>query len=413
MDNSFFLIILDGLSVLFGFFLLRKNLSFFHPFFIYLFFHLFSFTKRLWEILLFNAPLLYSDGINVRTIELEEIFRAILLADFALIVFASACKITHFTKINKNKRMVLSKNKVNFIAFTFFIIGLPAFILTRNTNISYNQFDQILTVMSLWPVLSICLLIYYYGFKWYLLILISPFLVFISLQGYHRFMLILPMLFLLSVYLYKKDLKWPNKKIILILITMLIIFPQLKYIGIAYNSRNFDEIFVRVQQAVLFQDDLEGSSNNFLDQYAGALTLIDESNKFYYGMTYTSLITIFVPRILWNEKPGLGDHTLALATTDRPYDVEGRVITYLGEAYINFWYMGFFIIPFILGVLLTRSYIKNIDSGYNSLQFYVFISFNVILIQVYRDGVSSLILFGILQNLVMVSVYFSHKLKWK
>ena len=414
MDNLYFFIItIDIICVSFSVFLLRGKLSFFHPFFMYLFFHLFAFTKRLWEILIFNSPLLYSDGVGTRVVSLDEIIRAIIWADVALIIFSFACRMTYFLKIKKNNVIFLNKNKVNLVAFTFFVLGLPAFIITRNIDNSSNQFDQFLIVMSLWPVLSICLLIYYYGFRWYFLLLILPFIVLLSIQGYHRFMIILPLLFLLSVYLYNKKLKWPNIKIIFILVAMLLVFPQLKYIGMAYNNKNFDEVFFRLQQIVLFENKLEGSSNNFLDQYAGALTLIDESNRFYYGSTYMSVVTIFVPRVLWDNKPGLGDHTIALATNDRPYDTEGRVITYLGEAYINFWYMGFFIIPFILGVLLTRSYIANISSGIGSLQFYVFISFNVILIQVFRDGIASLVLFGILQNIVMVCIYLLHKFKWK
>lgn len=413
MNYSFFILTIDILIILASIFIVRKYITFFHPFSAYLFFHLYAFTKRLWEIEFLNSYLLYSDNINTKSITMEEIYRAMTWADISLISFTLGTLLAHRLKLRVNNKIILKKYKVTLVASIFLILGTPAFILTRNTSGSFGNFEQILNVMSLWPVLSVCLLVYMYGFRWYLLMLLIPFILSLAIQGSDRFMLILPLTFLLSCYLYNKNLKWPNIRVAFLLLILMIIFPQLKYIGMAYQTKNFEEVFLRLEQAFLVKNQIEGSASNFLDQYAGALTLIDESNKFYYGYTYTSLFTLFIPRALWNDKPGVADHTMSIATSDRPYDVEGRIITYLGEAYINFWYIGFLVVPFILSLFLTASYRKNISKGIKSLQVYVFLSFNVILIQVYRDGISSLVLFGIVQNLVMVSIYITHKFKWK
>lgn len=331
-------------------------------------------------------------------------------ADIALILFSIGCYFAHKTKIIKKENIKLNKNKVILLSSLFLIIGTPLYLLTRDSGNTIENFNNFALIMSMWPVLALSLLIYYFGFKWYLLIPIILFLSGFALQGYHRFMVILPALFLIMAYLSKNNLKWPNIKIFGILILMLMIFPQLKYIGQAFQQNDIESLKENIVKSFVLEK--EKSADGFLDQFGGALSLIDESNKIYYGTTYLSAFTIFVPRVLWSDKPGLADHVVALGTVDRPYDKEGRIITYLGESYINFRYLGLFLIPFILGFLLTSYYRKYFILNCIGLQSYVYMVFIITFIQQFRDGLMSISVFFILQNLLMVLIYLTHKFVW-
>jgi hypothetical protein len=409
--NSNNLLILDSISIIFSVFLLYKYISFFHPLFFYLFFHIYSFSLRFIDIVLFDYPLMYSGVLQAKTIQIEEVYRAMFWADIALILFSIGCYFAHKTKIIKKENIKLNKNKVILLSSLFLIVGTPIYLLTRDSGNTIDNFNNFALIMSMWPVLALSLLIYYFGFKWYLLIPIILFLLGFALQGYHRFMVILPALFLIMIYLSKNNLKWPNIKIIGILVLMLMIFPQLKYIGQAFQQNDIESLKENIIKS--FTLEKSKGADGFLDQFAGALSLIDDSNKIYYGMTYTSAITIFVPRVLWGNKPGLADHIVALGTVDRPYDKEGRIITYLGEAYINFRFLGFFIIPILVGFFLTYCYKKFFLIGVVGLQTYIYMVAIITFIQAFRDGFVALAVFLILQKFLLICIYFSHKFIWR
>lgn len=408
--NSNNLLILDSVSIIFSVFLLYRYISFFHPLFFYLFFHIYSFSLRFIDIVIFDYPLMYSGVLQAKTIQIEEIYRAMFWADIALILFSIGCYLAHKTKIAKKENIKLNKNKVILLSSLFVIVGTPLYLLTRDSGNTIENFNNFALIMSMWPVLALSLLIYYFGFKWYLLIPIILFLSGFALQGYHRFMVILPALFLIMTYLSKNNLKWPNIKIIGILLLMLMMFPQLKYIGQAFQQNDIESLKENIIKSFILEK--EKSPEGFLDQFAGALSLIDESNKIYYGATYSSAFTIFVPRVLWSNKPGLADHVVALGTVDRPYDKEGRIITYLGEAYINFKYLGFFIIPILTGFSLTCFYRKYFSINTTGLQSYIYMVTIITFIQAFRDGFVALAVFLILQNLLMVGIYIFHKFRW-
>lgn len=408
--NSNNLLILDSVSIVFSVFLLYRYISFFHPLFFYLFFHIYSFSLRFIDIVIFDYPLMYSGVLQAKTIQIEEIYRAMFWADIALILFSIGCYLAHKTKIAKKENIKLNKNKVILLSSLFVIVGTPLYLLTRDSGNTIENFNNFALIMSMWPVLALSLLIYYFGFKWYLLIPIILFLSGFALQGYHRFMVILPALFLIMTYLSKNNLKWPNIKIIGILLLMLMIFPQLKHIGQAFQQNDVERLKENIVKSFVLEK--EKSAEGFLDQFGGALSLIDESDRTYYGATYSSALTIFIPRVFWSNKPGLADHVVALGTVDRPYDKEGRIITYLGEAYINFRYLGLFVIPFILGCFLTFCYRRYFILNCIGLQSYVYMVFIITFIQQFRDGLMSISIFFILQNLLMVFLYLSHKFKW-
>jgi oligosaccharide repeat unit polymerase len=126
--------------------------------------------------------------------------------------------------------------------------------------------------------------------------------------------------------------------------------------------------------------------------------MLDNKGQHYLGSSYLAMFTLPIPRLFWPGKPGLGDHIIEVSTVNRPYDREGRIITYIGESYFNFGYFGIFIVPSLLGFILSRWFNKIIKYNHNSLAICLWLFVYSSLIQVFRDGLSSLITFTIMIN---------------
>src|SRR6185369_3333261 len=93
----------------------------------------------------------------------------------------------------------------------------------------------------------------------------------------------------------------------------------------------------------------EAPDQTFLDLFACALTLIDENDKFYYGKTYLNIVTLPIPRQWWPEKPSVADYINDNSRPRRPMFEMGMIVTYLGESYVNFGFLGIIMIPLLVG----------------------------------------------------------------
>ncbi len=131
----------------------------------------------------------------------------------------------------------------------------------------------------------------------------------------------------------------------------------------------------------------------FLDEFACALTLSDDAGHFYYGATYLPLITLPIPRQWWPEKPGLADYMNEISKPWRPMGEMGMIVTFLGESYINFGYLGIFLISFLLAYGLGRIYFVAYRNPYLSVVRMAYLLIACNLLQVYRDGLASIVVF--------------------
>src|SRR5947207_4636854 len=108
----------------------------------------------------------------------------------------------------------------------------------------------------------------------------------------------------------------------------------------------------------------QNDDQQFLNQFAFALTLIDNAGHFYYGATYLPLLTMPIPKQWWPEKPGLADYLGDISTPWRPMKEMGMVVTFWGEAYANFGYFGVVLIPWLLAYGLGRFYFFAYEGDY-------------------------------------------------
>lgn len=261
---------------------------------------------------------------------------------------------------------------------------------------------NIVAMAAFWPCNILLLSMFVFGFRWFLVIPMGIYLGIVALQGYHRFMLILPLIYMTGLYLRMHGKKWPNAAVIGLAVLVALIFPELKYIGRAYQAGDTNAVVQLLGSSFDFSS--QDRSGTFFDQMSGSLSMVDEAEKIYYGKTYTYALTLPFPRFLWPEKPGLAQHVVEVSTDKRKYYREGRVITLTGESYFNFRQLGVALIPFLLAWLLTGWYLKVIRGNYMALENYVYLVFMATFIQVFRDGLTSFAMFGIFMNAPMATL---------
>jgi hypothetical protein len=147
---------------------------------------------------------------------------------------------------------------------------------------------------------------------------------------------------------------------------------------------------------------------DFLDQFAAGLSLTDSNERKFWGSSYLAIVTLPIPRAWWPNKPGLADHLQEISTSGRRFDIEGRILTYLGEAYLNFGYAGMVLMPALLGYLLTVFCLKATTGPMLRLGRYLYLVFFMALIQTFRDGLLSLFVFTIVHNMPMLFTWILH-----
>ena len=416
MDPLLPYLLLDVLVVTTVVIFMFRRLTFWHPLTAYLLFHLYSFSYRAFKIYT-GAPLMYTGQANAEPITIDEINRAMLWADVALIIFVCASLWAHLRFEAKAERPVVRRVMNPNIARTIGILCLPlgAYVLIaiKTGGIQFAEDSGAVNytqVVSMWPIGALGLLVFAFGLRWYLTILIAFFLGLVALQGYHRFMLILPLLFFAAYYLQITRRRWPTWPILVGALLVALVFPRLKYIGQALQFGDTQEAIAQFTESFTFssKDKDVATSEEFLDQYAGTLSLADTNDRKFWGSTYVAIITLPIPRVWWSGKPGLADHIQEISTSGRNYAVEGRITTYLGESYLNFGYAGFFFIPALAGYLLTAYCLQAAAGPMQRLSRYVYLVVFMALVQTFRDGVLSIFVFTIVHNMPMLFALIFH-----
>jgi len=417
LDSLLPYFLLDVFVVLAVVVLMFRRMSFWHPLTIYLLFHLYSFTYRLFQIL-GGAPLMYTGQANAEAITPEEISRAMLWADAALILFVAAAWWAHQIFEAKSdrpvERRVLNLNIAKVIGVLCLPLGAYFFYVVKSSGVELSIDSAAagyIQVIAMWPIGVLGLLIFAFGFRWHLLALTAFFLGMVAIQGYHRFMLILPLLYFAALYLQTERRRWPNVLIIVGALFIGLIFPRLKYIGQALQYGDTQEALAQFTQSFVSEKKSYGetlATEDFLDQFAGGLSLIDGNDRKFWGSTYLAIVTLPVPRAWWPDKPGLADHLQEISTSGRRYDIEGRILTYLGEAYANFGYAGLLLIPPLLGYLLTMACLRATAGPMLRLGRYLYLVFFMAFVQTFRDGLLSIFVFTVVHNMPMLFTWILH-----
>jgi hypothetical protein len=382
----------------------RGNLSHSHPATIYFVFHLFTFTTRLYSVMN-GSPTLFATWVgNYDPIRDDEIVRASLLADMALLVMTCAWLLAARAHHRTQSRTIWSVQISPRVLWPVVAIAMPIGLYGLLTNAQVggavvvgaetDAASAYETFIQVWPGLMLLALIYRFGARWYYFLPLAAYLAIEATQGYHRFRLIIPIILLAQFWLERRGKRWPTPRIALALVACGIIFFPLKHIGTMVQSGESATAIISSSGEVLSQTvSGENSEHQLLDEFACVLSLVDDNGKYYYGQQYVALLALPVPRIWWPEKPAITDCIREFERPIRPMLEAGMVLTFLGEAYVNFGYVGIVVIPFLLAFSLARAHQRVLNLPYGSVGHFTYLLFACNLIQVYRDGLTSIVFF--------------------
>lgn len=421
-------ILLDFVVVASSIILLLRyaRLSHSHPGTIYIFFHLYTFSFRLLGILFGASTLFSSLAWLFEPVRTEEIVRAAVYGDIALAAMTVAwirASVVDKRRVSKMPHLAnegppnLSSRHIWTIVIVVFPLGLfglyafsflPGFESDR-VELGEWQTSSWLFITQVWTGLALLALIYWYGFRWWLASLMSIYLLIMAYQGLHRFRVIIPAILLIQIYLDRRKMKWPPVYVMGLLAALALLFFPLKEIGrMAQQGEALTQIVDNSKETITSALVAEAPDQTFLDLFACALTLTDENDKFYYGGTYLNLLTLPVPRQWWPDKPTLGDYLKDISRPWRPMAEMGMIVTFLGESYVNFGFLGIIIIPYLVAYGLARAHFRAYRSNYFSVARFIYLLVACNLIQVYRDGLVSIVVFTCVNMMPLALIVLLH-----
>jgi hypothetical protein len=399
-----------------------------HPAIIYIFFHLVAISSRLLAIIAGAETLFTNWGGFFEPVTESELARAAILADAVLIIVTIASIWAAFVDTRETRSgsndstnaVTLSLRHIWTVVVIAFPIGVLGVALIGSVpgfekpEIDFGEWQESswLLITTTWAGLALLALIYWYGFKWWLVAPMATYLLIMALQGFHRFRAIIPLILLLQIYLDRQGKKWPPTYIVAVIISAMLLFYPMKTIGrMAQQGATVREI--SESSTAILRDVAAGQSGDqtVLDQLASSLTLIDRSGKLYYGTTYLALLTSPIPRQWWPDKPGIAEYIRDFSTPSRPMAQVGMITTVIGELYLNFGYMGLVIMAFLTAYWLARIYFWAYRSGYYTVLRFCYLLVACNLIQVYRDGLISLFTFTIVNMMPLSVIGLLHVVK--
>jgi hypothetical protein len=400
-----------------------------HPGVIFLVYHLVVVTSRL-AGLAAGAPTLFSEVPYTKAVTLEEMARAAVLSDVALVVMTCTWLwvARHYGPRRRPRGVARGRPRVppmtlrpwivRGVALSSFAIGIGGMVLfAKLPGLDAERGDlgpwsstAWLSNTQTWPCLSLLALFYINGPRLWITV---PFLACIGIgmyQGYHRFRVVIPLLLALHIYLDRRQWRWPSISLAAGMLAVFVLFFPLKHIGrLAQEGANPGETWSQAKEILTTATMGQAGDQMILDQLASGLTLIDRSGGSYFGKTYLALVTLPIPRPLWPSKPGLADHLADISIPERPMSTWGMVLTFLGDAYVNFGNTGLLFIPALFAYRLGRFHFAAYQRPYFSVMRFAYLLTAANLLQVYRDGLSSLVVFTTVAMMPLCIIVLLHR----
>ncbi len=179
----------------------------------------------------------------------------------------------------------------------------------------------------------------------------------------------------------------------------------LKPVRAAINEdQSVDEIIASAQNYLY--DTVGGKSSGdmqFFDMEATYMAAADEEGKRFHGSTVLPLLYLPIPRFLWPDKPRMNEYAFELASALRPVTQVGMITLLSGESYLNFGWAGCAIIPFLYLFGMLSGYRRVKCHGITSAPRLLYLVFLVSMVQVFRDGLVSLVMYPFVTYLPLVA----------
>jgi hypothetical protein len=195
----------------------------------------------------------------------------------------------------------------------------------------------------------------------------------------------------------RNESSMPLKGAIGIALLGLVWFVYKPVAGALVSGDSVQEIWLTAQSYFQNSTGINSSIDmQFLDMQATYMAAADEEGRRFYGATMLPLLYLPIPRFIWPDKPRLNDYSPELSSSSRMMTQVGMTPNLAGESYLNFGLAGCAAIPFIYLLGMQIAYRSVRTAGINSAARWVYMIYLVSMIQIYRDGLNSLILFPLM-----------------
>jgi hypothetical protein len=403
------------------------DLRFSHPATPYIVFHLHTVTARL-AGLLNGAPNLYSKNLMYfEAVMPFEIVRAAQYCDLAfcavtVVWIAFALRVRSAPPPPPRQRLMLDPRLLRPILLLAFIGGIVGLRVAAtvpgmgqfegfNPESAWSQ-SSYLAILPSWFGLAVLGHAYYYGFNKISGLLVAGYLGMMAVQGGARFRVIIGLLLAIQIALERANRRWPSRIMVLWLGIAAVLFFPMKQIGVQFQrGDDLSQIATAVTDSATNMSEGTAGDQMFLDQFASALTLIDLRGEKYLGSIYIPLLTLPIPRALWPDKPVLAAFLTDISTRARPMATSGMITTYLGESYANFGIFGIFLVPPLVAIALATFQRRAASAPYHSVLRFAYVLLSVNLLQVYRDGLQSVVLFMFVHMMPLMAIVLAHVLR--
>jgi hypothetical protein len=279
------------------------------------------------------------------------IFVLLYFSGYFLFNFFKSKKVLfEFTFLRKFKL-----NDLLFLSFVFFLIKFCS-ILFPILN-SFSSVNQLFIPIGYFSFASF----YYYLIKEKpkltikLLIILCMFIIFLgSIISSNSLMYSLNCLIIIMIiyYMFKKKIPW----LFLSFFLVIIIFSPLKNI-LRYNNLDHDKVNIAVEEINNIHNSNSGSARilNSYFIYHFVLLKVPEKYPYFEQSTYSNLITSFIPRALWKNKPKseVGREFSVKYGFNPQGNLTSINLPWVAELYLNFSFFGLFFGMFLIGIFIA------------------------------------------------------------
>ena len=404
----------------------RGRLSALHPATAYLFFHAYTVTFRLFA-LTFGASLMRQLR---EPVKLEEVLRATRAFDLALI----AVTVLWLYLAAEERRLAgrsmyvvsgfggqtLSPKLVQLTAIVSVIVGLIALRYLQFSDVDtltasrdalgeWNRSTWVSMTKS-WALQGTLMLHYLVGFPPVRTAITVGLFVMTALSS-ARYTLVVWGIFTCFIVLSRRHRRWPSVPQVLALAAIGVVWFPLKIIRASFWAGEDAEGILKnamTYTTTVLSPGGSGGDTVFLDQAAVVMTLVDQHGSYFYGRTFAPLLVMAIPKPWWPDKPAVNQYVRDISTPTRPIGTVGMIATIVGEGYANFGWVGVVIYPLLAAYAYGKFYFCAMRLPHNSVLRFGYLVAASMLIQVFRDGLTSVVLFTFVGAMPMTFVLYLH-----
>jgi hypothetical protein len=397
---------------------LRCASSFLHPALMILGCHTYIVTVRLFQLLCGATPMWYT---LLWPIGLEEVTRAAVASDLALLAMSSAWIVVRF----RGRRRLVRKRPLRTLLFvprvraaavltvllsaaTVLMLGPHRLQMAPTPDKTSGYINSAVG----WAPWGCCLLHYLYGFPFPLVCFTLVTLLAWMLLSHYRGVVIIPLVFLLFTWLARrKSGRLPLSLIPAAAILWLMWLPMKP---IMYSLQNGKSVSYALSEGIRVAFENFGTEKGsaidfqFLDMIGSTMTLVDIHGSHYWGSTIAPLFVAPFPRALWPEKPLPAQYQFELDIPSRNMAAMAMTAGLVGESYANFGYFGVIFIPFLVSIAFTSAYSRLAGTPLLSPGSLLYLICLATFMQLYRDGLISAFTFPLVNCAPIAWTAISH-----